>query len=67
MVSMAHSIRIFSTRIKIRDLPHADGSDLLLQDGGVVAEFAATEAPGRTAEAGENGAHPVLRSTYKIV
>lgn len=46
MVSMAHSIRIFSTGIKIRDLPHADGSDLLLQDGGVVAESAATEAPG---------------------
>lgn len=46
MVSMAHSIRIFSTGIKIRDLPRADGSDLLLQDGGVVAESAATEAPG---------------------
>jgi len=60
MVSMAHSIRIFSTRIKIQELPHADGFDLLLQDGRVVAELAATEASGRTAEAGENGAHAFL-------
>jgi len=61
MVSMVHSIRIFSG-IKIREFPHADGSDLLLQNGGVVAKSAATEAPGRTAEAGKNSAHTVLRS-----
>lgn len=61
MISIAHSIRIFSTGIKIRELPHVDASDLLLQDGGVVAEPAATKAPGRTAEAGENGTYTFLR------
>lgn len=56
---MAHSIRIFSTEIKIREL--ANQRSDLLQDGGVFAEFAATEAQGRTAEAGKSSAHTFLR------